>query len=329
MLFASMNEPPTRDEEPLSRTPARAALGLAQRVVFGSSPRADSAYGARVSFAAEGAEVARAAVASGKPMMIARFGSTELACVNYFTRWRAGRAVELRYLKAVRSIAWTNSGIFPTDDASLDTFCRTYLEALRHVDVLGVWFNLNEDRIVDRYCPGARLVQLEALNPVLHERPWNSELAGKTVLVVHPFASTIESQYHERRGLLFSNPRVLPEFELKTLKAVQTIAGSTGGFSSWSEALDAQCEQVASIDFDVAVIGAGAYGLPLAAFVKQMGRTAVHLGGQTQLLFGIRGRRWEVESPDDIAPLFNEHWVRPSAEETPERSDAVEGGCYW
>jgi ketopantoate reductase len=88
-------------------------------------------------------------------------------------------------------------------------------------------------------------------------------------------------------------------------------------------------EEVARIDFDVAIVGAGAYGLPLAAAVKDLGRQAVHLGGATQLLFGIRGRRWEVESPDDIAPLFNEHWVRPSAEETPQGSSSVEGGCYW
>jgi hypothetical protein len=110
---------------------------------------------------------------------------------------------------------------------------------------------------------------------------------------------------------------------------VQSIAGNQCGFPTWFDALEHMRAQIAATEFDVAIIGAGAYGLPLAASVKRMGRQAVHLGGATQLLFGIRGRRWEVESPDDIAPLFNEHWVRPSVEETPENRELVEGGCYW
>ena len=47
------------------------------------------------------------------------------------------------------------------------------------------------------------------------------------------------------------------------------------------------------IDFDVAIIGCGAYGFPLAAKLKQAGKQAIHLAGATQLLFGIKGKRWE------------------------------------
>ena len=222
-----------------------------------------------------------------------------------------------------------NAGVFPVDDASLDRFSTVLLSAASKSDVMGVWFNRNEDRIVGRFCPDARLVQLEALNSVLRENPWSQELSEKVVLVVHPFAQTIESQYRSRRPQLFDNPRVLPEFELKTLQAVQSSAGGVPGYATWFEALDHMTEQITATDFDIAIIGAGAYGLPLAAAVKDLGRQAVHLGGATQLLFGIRGRRWEVESPDDIAPLFNEYWVRPSAEETPEGCQSVEDGCYW
>jgi len=222
-----------------------------------------------------------------------------------------------------------NAGVFPTDGASLDRFSDVLLDAVSQADVLGVWLNRNEHRIVRRFCPEAQLVELEALNCVLWADPWSSALAGKTVLVVHPFARTIESQYRTSRTVLFDNPRVLPEFELKTLAAIQSSAGNECGFATWFDALERMREDISNIEFDVAIIGAGAYGLPLAAAVKKTGRQAVHLGGATQLLFGIRGRRWETESPDDVVPLFNEHWVRPSAEERPPGSDAVEGGCYW
>jgi len=308
---------------------ATSARDAVLRMWYGRVPEKDGAYARSVRFDDEGSAVARETLATGRPCLIARFGSTELACVNYYTRWRAGRAIPLAYPRQVRESIRTCSGVFSTDDASLDRFCELYLDGVRHADVMGVWFNRNEDRIVERYCPDARLVYLEALNAVIRKDPWSAELAGKTVLVVHPFAKTIESQYRTRRALLFDNPDMLPEFELKTLAAVQSLAGNDGGYATWFDALDHMREQIAAIEFDVAIIGAGAYGLPLAASVKDLGRQAVQLGGATQLLFGIRGRRWELESPDEVALVFNEHWVRPSAEETPGGAEQVEGGCYW
>ena len=47
--------------------------------------------------------------------------------------------------------------------------------------------------------------------------------------MIHPFAKTIERQYQNRK-YLWSNQEVLPDFELKTIKAVQTIAGETFEF---------------------------------------------------------------------------------------------------
>jgi hypothetical protein len=145
-------------------------------------------------------------------------------------------------------------------------------------------------------------------------------------LVVHPFAESIRRQY-ARRERLFADPSVLPDFQLKTLQAVQSIGGQSRGFADWFEALDWMEQQMAAEDFDVAIIGAGAYGLPLAAHAKRLGRKAVHLGGATQILFGIRGRRWD-EHPF-ISQLYNPFWVRPLPEETPPNYTDVESGCYW
>ena len=62
----------------------------------------------------------------------------------------------------------------------------------------------------------------------------------------------------------------MPEFELKTLKAVQTIAGEKDErFSTWFEALEYMFEETMKIDFDIAIIGCGAYGMPLAAKLKK------------------------------------------------------------
>jgi hypothetical protein len=158
--------------------------------------------------------------------------------------------------------------------------------------------------------------------------PWSRVLAGKKVLVVHPFADTIADQYSRKRTALFANPLVLPEFELKTIKAVQSIANNKSQFLTWFDALDHMKAQIFVTDFDIAIIGCGAYGMPLAAHCKRIGRKAVHLGGQTQLLFGLKGKRWET-GHDEITSMFNEHWVYPGEHDKPKDFKVVEGGAYW
>ncbi len=69
---------------------------------------------------------------------------------------------------------------------------------------------------------------------------------------------------------------VLPEqLELRTVKAVQSNAGNKTRFATWFDALESMKEEISRHDFDVAVIDAGAYGLPLAAFCKSLEKNAV------------------------------------------------------
>jgi hypothetical protein len=170
-------------------------------------------------------------------------------------------------------------------------------------------------------------VPLESLEPYYHTEPWSKALQGKRVLVVHPFAESISEQYEKRRGTLFKNEDVLPEFRLHTLKAVQSIAGEPTRFATWFEALESMKSSMDSIDYDICIIGAGAYGLPLAAHAKRSGKQAVHMGGAVQILFGIKGRRWDED--EIVSSFYNDTWVRPKVSETPHAHNTVEDGCYW
>ena len=113
----------------------------------------------------------------------------------------------------------------------------------------------------------------------------------------------------------------------KVIKAIQSVAGEECNFENWFQALNHMKEQIDNIDFDIAIIGCGAYGFPLAAHVKRIGKQAIHMGGSTQLLFGIKGKRWEKH--EFISSLFNENWVYPRLDETPKGYKRVEDGCYW
>lgn len=282
-------------------------------------------------------DLVRDTLARGAPTMVCRLGATELATVSSaLTELTPATALRLArgdllvrdiglHAGLVRSLCEL-SGFFPASVPLGRRFVERMLADLPLVDILGVWCK-QEVLVADRM-PGARRVRFRDLEPYMHDQPWTEVLAGRRVLVVHPFAETIAAQYQARRTQLFANPRVLPAFELQTLKAVQSIAGSPTPFSSWFDALAHMEDAIAARTFDVAIIGCGAYGLPLAAHVKRLGRQAVHLGGQTQLLFGIRGKRWET-GHERIRAMFNEHWVLPDERDRPARYAAVEGGAYW
>ena len=99
------------------------------------------------------------------------------------------------------------------------------------------------------------------------------------------------------------------------------------GYNTWFDALDDMTDQVKNKDFDIAIVGCGAYGLPLATRIKQMGKQVIHLAGATQLMFGIMGNRWE--RVPEIKNNVNSYWVRPNKSETPECAATIENKCYW
>ena len=108
---------------------------------------------------------------------------------------------------------------------------------------------------------------------------------------------------------------MLPPFHLQTFRSVQSLAGIQTPFKDWFEAYKFMCEGIAKIDFDVAIVGCGAYGLPIGSFIKgELKKTAIHLGSATQILFGIKGKRWD-DIPFFRDHLYNEHWTRPSEDE--------------
>lgn len=203
------------------------------------------------------------------------------------------------------------------------------LEDASEIDILGSY--VQHEYYVRSYTEKAKKINLNGYYaPFLWENPWTKELKGKKVLVIHPFAETIKKQY-EKREHLFENPDILPEFEkLTVIKAVQSIAGNSSetGFKDWFEALDFMKNQMDQSDYEIALIGCGAYGMSLAAHAKRQGKIAVHMAGWTQMLFGIYGNRW-IEDQPEFKKYINEYWTRPGIDERPKNAEKVEGGCYW
>lgn len=262
----------------------------------------------------------------GRPFMAGRFGSGEMRAFRRTLEVRFGLKKEIPE-ETLDSLC-INAGFFPRDREKIMEFGKLMERACRQVDLIATWQGLvMENYVYDTYLPQATQCFLSGLEPFFVDEPWTAALEGKRVLVIHPFEDSIRSQY-EKRKALFANPAVLPDFKLDTLKAVQSIGGQGDErFGDWFEALAWMEEEALRRIFDVAILGCGAYGFPLAAKLKEAGRQAVHMGGASQLLFGIRGKRWEDR--EDYCSIMNEAWSRPGEAEKPAAASRVENSCYW
>ena len=265
------------------------------------------------------------------PVFVGRVGATEQAVLRRWWWLRSG-SVETRpswldrigYGPVLRYDIKSLSGVFPTSGADLYRFGKTYVAALKDLDVLGVWGNRGEQRVISTANDLNALVPLTSLAPLERDDSWTRVLEGRHVLVVHPFTDSISRQL-SRLDDVWPDRRVpLADYEL--LQAPQTLGG-TGRWPSWSAALNECSKKVTESGADIALIGAGAYGLPLAHAAYKSGKKTVLVGGALQLFFGIRGTRWD--SIPAIQMLSNDTWVRPAETERPPGASKLERGAYW
>ena len=176
--------------------------------------------------------------------------------------------------------------------------------------------------------PGMQFCEDNGVSNFLLKDPdsWIYGIEGKKVLVVSPFVEYMAKQY-EKRNLLWNGIRI-PEFELHTVKALFWYDGyKDPSFKSWFEAFDYLYLESMKQDFDIALLGCSTFSTPLALKFRERGKQAVHVGGPLQLMFGIKGKRWDAYFTD----TYNEHWIDLPDETKVGNVDSLDmtGGSYW
>ncbi len=270
-----------------------------------------------------------------RPVLVSRFGTTESAfCLAFkshtlnFTDSNLSNEIEN---------LWKLSGVFPKNELELSNFFHRYTASAAATDLFGVrrssleYSFWQQEKLMHRYfSPKSKVFDIEELTPALEERVWLSALNGKRVLIVHPFETSILSQLsifetHSHR------PPWLPDSDFIIVRAPQSLSGSPTQWPSdnWTNLLDDLISRVRLESFDVALLGCGAYGLPLGAAIKEMGKPVIHIGGSLQLLFAIRGARWENDVLRGDSSAQFPHWNWPDPSDTPLNSHEIEGGAYW
>ena len=230
-----------------------------------------------------------------------------------------------------------NAGIFPTS-AAIEWRKRS-IEATEYADVLATgWYEPLkelEQMALSRWNSRAIQVPLRSLEPyyVPQNEMWTKHLAGGTVSVVSCFTQTMQSQI-TKLDKVWPSSEVLPS----NIKWNWVQTGHNflvaQGINEWSSNIQSSIDAIDWIVSEVtrqgsrfALIGCGGIGMPVALKLKERGVICIVLGGAIQILFGIKGKRWVNHSI--ISKFWNDAWVSPSQDETPNNADLVEGGCYW
>lgn len=278
-----------------------------------------------------------ARIKSGHPTLFGRLGGLEAHCLGLWLDSKRGITHPLRYLhsKSFKNYRFrqleNNAGVYPRSAKIFDFFCSEQLTSIQAVDIFSVWAQpfawvesvalQNADCIfVSGYGSFPWLEPRDLKSKV----GWGSALEGKKVLVISPFIDSIKFQI-PNLDKIFSNLKV-PDIEFKFLRAPLTQGGVADG-KSYRDHLLRLKDQATEIDFDIALISAGGYSLPIAAHAKNIGKIGIHAGGAMQLFFGINGQRYE-QYPE-VTRHINSYWKRPFDHERPENWRSIEGGCYW
>lgn len=260
-----------------------------------------------------------------KPFFAGRLGSNELECMTEYY-WVSDRehGSGMPYHDNLKLVMKQGAGFYPAEEDYLDQMVRLYTEGLKNMDfVWSMWLSRFENLLYKRFMPEAVLAKYdETAFPYEIDCPWTRALEDRRVLIIHPFEDSVIENYGKRE-MLHDNKDLLPQFSIQTLRSVQSLGEEQPEYSTWFDALEYMEKRIDKIDFDIALIGAGAYGLPLGAYCKQIGKKALHIGGMLQLFFGIKGKAW------DKLGIYNNYWTSPKPSETPQSYKSVEAGRYW
>lgn len=265
-----------------------------------------------------------------EPFMISRVGiGAETQATDDYLRRKKPSQNTINMLN-------NNVGVYGLDNR-IELFCKLYAKALENSTALAVF----SDCIVDSQKLFVQKFGLKTLHSRVIEpfhcclqdiEPWTLHLKGKKILIINPFVDSMQKQVKDGFKI-FKDKKVFPDdAQFVFYKSYQSIAGNKP-HGDWLMTFNIMCRDIKKLDFDIALLGCGGYGLPLCDFIhKKMGKSCVYVGGGLQLLFGVMGKRWENQNNGLWPKIIKENgckFIRPSGDEIPKNIRKVEDGCYW
>ena len=269
-------------------------------------------------------------IKSDKPFIISRLGSEIIPSINFLYKNHF----------SVPEYIVNNAGIYSKSGNKIEdylTYYKAYYNSVDKSDAIASFKILShiakceEFFIKNRKKPSVSYKVLEPFYSIIeNDIPWTHSLKDKKVLVISPFVVSFIKQLNNKFKMFKHQDIFLPEQQFVFYKSFNTSSHNYL-HNSWIETFNIMCSEIQKLDFDIALISCGGYGMLLCNFIKyKLNKSAIYIGGGLQLLFGVIGRRWD--NRDNIKKIIKENnctFIRPSEDEIINNSSNVEGGCYW
>jgi len=203
-------------------------------------------------------------------------------------------------------------------EENLIKFCKMYIESISHMDIVyvsverigqfqtgtlnhrwtGLYNFLQTEKIIN-------FSFIEAIRPFLTSfQTWG---VGKKILIVSPFSESIKYQTQPDRihNLFKPKDMFFPECEFITYNSpitfnIDGVANPyfdevTKDMDNWFDMCEKMYDDISLIDFDVAFLSCGSYGMYLGDKIKtKLNKSAVHLGGPLNVFFNLYGERYDT-----------------------------------
>jgi hypothetical protein len=154
-----------------------------------------------------------------------------------------------------------------------------------------------------------------------------NKIQNKKILVISSFSELIKQQYNSGNVYKLG-------IDFPTVKGVDGVTTpycfyNNGPHTDYFETLESIFEEVKQKDFDIALLGCGAYGHMLTHKIySELSKDAIYIGGCITNLFGILSKREKPRMINDVK--INEYWILNIPEEyRPPNFEGIENGCYW
>jgi len=256
---------------------------------------------------------------SNEPFYIARLGYA----ISVFSTLYDNNN-NINNLQEIMTQIARDDGIYHDSDEIAILYAKKYNQAIKNCDAFAIFPKLYETQqnyYIMKYNLNNNIYNriLEPFYCCLEDiKPWSLYLKGKRVLIISPFIKSFQEQLNKNFQIFKDKKKKIfaDDQEFLFYKSFQCLNGNKP-HKNWLETFLIMCKDIKKLDFDIALLGCGGYGLPLCYYIKtQLKKSAIYVGGGLQLLFGVMGNRWiNNDLWKNIIKENDTKIIRPSGDE--------------
>ena len=272
---------------------------------------------------------------SNKPFSVVRFGMGPETFVSY-EYLQTGK---LNYGLLDSKGNMPNAGIYTKnkDLSYIELYCRYYNSSIKNSNTLAGFENHELLSKIQTYYTNLfniNQIHSRSLEPVYamlenkNTIPWTYKLKGKKVLIINSFIDSIKKQLDNK--FCYNKPLFLEKQEFLFYKTFQTV-NNNFVHDNWFETYNIMKNDIQKLEFDIALVACGGYGVPLCNFIKEeLNKSAIYIGGGLQMMFGVLGQRWS--SRDDWKTIIKNNkcnFIYPTEHEIIKGCENSDCSSYW